>query len=701
MNKKISAMALAVAGAMLVVGCGGGGGSGGGTESPAAAPVKSSMTLSPSLGKFSTSCSVEALDAAGKVLDAVKVGADGKAILSFVDPKGAIVARVKGGEGCTYFDEASGESKAFPVGRVLNALLAEFRSEAGVHLLTHLAARDFLRSDGSLDAQRYDAEKVKREADKIRLAFLGLSSDLFAPPELIGSADQTIGGTDWGSRLAIVLAALPGVLGDISNPDAAAESLVGKWEGTPDEIDGAIRNAIRQYALPAIQSALESVIEEVRTPAQVEELVADFLAYENEIAQAKTIFRALRAQVLAMSNESGTGSLDKQWDRMREETTHQLEILGAIDELEVLIKGASVMLGVYPGAGPVDTTQTFVWGYDGECVIAADRASAECSVYRRDSGLRVNLTQSGPARVEWDLQREEFIGGGLTTFTGYTGTIDLTSATARLSGRYAPMSGNAKATLVQADVTVSGDQETVKDYKLQGTGVLDSVDAQDASLFKTEISNLAFDMGGNAGQIVSPVLDLTLVASSPNFRFTGRIGTTGVLESQAPGQDWIDYQPASATLSGKFENTQEQFTLFDGLFTLSQDWSNGYKPYEDESASNFARLQGSFAGTLFEAKDKAGLTLNLQAKRQGWLEESLSFDFATGNGVALQGTAARTAGSAADPEWAWNLANSNGVKLSYSEYSKSGEVLAADGRKLGSIGRDMVSFVDGTSESLF
>ena len=145
----------------------------------------------------------------------------------------------------------------------------------------------------------------------------------------------------------------------------------------------------------------------------------------------------------------------------------------------------------------------------------------------------------------------------------------------------------------------------------------------------------------------------------------------------------------------------EQFTLFDGLFTLGQNWSNGYKPYEDESASNFAKLQGSFVGTLFEAKDKAGLTLNLQAKRDEWLKESLNFDFATGNGVALQGSAARTEGSPADPEWIWNLASSNGVKLSYSEYSQNGEVLAADGRKLGSIGRDMVSFIDGTSESLF
>lgn len=95
------------------------------------------------------------------------------------------------------------------------------------------------------------------------------------------------------------------------------------------------------------------------------------------------------------------------------------------------------------------------------------------------------------------------------------------------------------------------------------------------------------------------------------------------------------------------------------------------------------------------------MTLNLQAKRDEWLKESLNFDFATGNGVALQGSAARTEGSPADPEWVWNLANSNGVKLSYSEYSQNGEVLAADGRRLGSIGRDMVSFIDGTSESLF
>ena len=73
-------MALAVAGAMLVVGCGGGGG--GGSEASAPAPVTSSMTVTPSLGKFNTSCSVEALKADGSVLDSVKVGADGKAVLS-------------------------------------------------------------------------------------------------------------------------------------------------------------------------------------------------------------------------------------------------------------------------------------------------------------------------------------------------------------------------------------------------------------------------------------------------------------------------------------------------------------------------------------------------------------------------------------------------------------------------------------------
>ena len=264
-----------------------------------------------------------------------------------------------------------------------------------------------------------------------------------------------------------------------------------------------------------------------------------------------------------------------------------------------------------------------------------------------------------------------------------------------------PLAEGAAKTLVDVDATTSGDQETVKNYKLQGTGGLNSVDAQGASLFKTEISSFTFDTGGVAGKIVSSVLDVTLVASSPSFRFTGRLEASGVLESQAPGQDWIDYEPVTAKFSGKFENTGEQFTLFDGLFTLSQDWSNGYNSFEDESASNFRKRRGSFVGTRFEAKDKAGLTLNLQATRDEWLEEALSFDFATGKGVALQDTAAGTAGLPADPEWVWSLANSNGVKLSDSEFSKSGEVRAADGGQLGTIGRDMVSFADGTSESLF
>ncbi|MCB1946331.1 MAG: hypothetical protein KDF55_12130, partial [Thauera sp.] len=153
MNKKISAMALAVAGAMLVVGCGGGGGGGGGggSEAPAPAPVTSSMTVAPSLGKFNTSCSVEALKADGSVLDSVKVGADGKAVLSFVKPEGPIVVRVKGADGCQYFDEAAKAPRDFVAGRLLNALLAEFRAEVGVHVLTHLAASGLVTSAGKLE----------------------------------------------------------------------------------------------------------------------------------------------------------------------------------------------------------------------------------------------------------------------------------------------------------------------------------------------------------------------------------------------------------------------------------------------------------------------------------------------------------------------------------------------------------------------
>jgi len=705
MNKKISAMALAVAGAMLVVGCGGGGGGGGGggSEAPAPAPVTSSMTVAPSLGKFNTSCSVEALKADGSVLDSVKVGADGKAVLSFVKPEGPIVVRVKGADGCQYFDEAAKAPRDFVAGRLLNALLAEFRAEVGVHVLTHLAASGLVTSAGKLETG-VTPQAIRARQEETRLRFLQDGAGLFDAPVLIGSESDRVTSTDPASRLAIVLAVLSGLV-DVSNPDTAA----GQLQNT-DSLGNFATNfgqklaEIAEKYAPSVKAELVAKIEAPKSAEDVTDDVTE-VVYENEIDQARTMLRALREQILAMSNTDGTGSLDKQWDRMRDETTNQLELLGAIDELEVLTEAASVMVGVYPGAA-VDTTQTFVWGYEGECQIENAGNSANCRIYRDGSMLEVGLDKAADGRVGWNLLREEFWGAyhgnsGETTYTGYTGTIGFTGTTARLSGRYAPMAAGAVATLVDVDVTVSGDQEVTKDYKLQGTGVLSSVGAQDTSLFKAEIASLSFDMGGVAGKIVSPTLDVTLVASSPNFRFTGRLETSGVLESQAPGQDWIDYQPAVAKLSGKFENVPEQFTLFDGLFTLSQNWSNGYKPYEDESASNFAKLQGSFVGTLFEAKDKAGLTLNLGAKRDGWLKESLSFDFATGNGVALQGSAARMEGSPADPEWIWNLASSNGVKLSYSEYSQNGEVLAADGRKLGSIGRDMVSFIDGTSESLF
>jgi len=468
-------------------------------------------------------------------------------------------------------------------------------------------------------------------------------------------------------------------------------------EETPSGFAEKLAEIAEAYA-PVVKVELLATIE---APKSVEEVADDVtkVLYENEMAQAKTIFRALREQILAMSSDAGTGSLDKQYEVMQAETNSQLELLGAIDDLQVLITAASIMLGVYPG-GDVAPERRDVWDYNGGCQIVPEASTTDCQIYRDEVVLGFSLQKTG-RRVDWNVNSAApYYATQSTPLNGFTGSIAFTISTASLLGSYVPLAEGAAKTPVDVDATTSGDQETVKNYKLQGTGVLNSVDAQGASLFKTEISSFTFDTGGVAGRIVSPVLDVTLVASSPSFRFTGRLKASSVLESQAPGQDWIDYEPATAKLSGKFENTGEQFPLFDGLFTLSQDWSNGYKPFEDESASNFRKLRGSFVGTLFEAKGKAGLTLNLQATRDEWLEEALSFDFATGNGVALQGTAAGTAGLPADPEWVWSLATSNGVKLSDSEFSKSGEVRAADGGQLGTIGRDRVSFADGTRSLL-
>lgn len=143
MAVKLSSVAIAVASAFTLAACGGGGGGGGGSSTsttPNATPASVDVTVTPSLGQFSTGCSVELRKGSGEVLGSASIGANGTAIIKVTGYTDAVIATVKGASGCTYFDEASGTDKPFGADKKLSAVLPSVDQQVGINVLTHIAA---------------------------------------------------------------------------------------------------------------------------------------------------------------------------------------------------------------------------------------------------------------------------------------------------------------------------------------------------------------------------------------------------------------------------------------------------------------------------------------------------------------------------------------------------------------------------------
>ena len=95
---RLSPLALAIGSAILLAACGGGGG-GGSTSSGGGTATPTSVTVTPSLGKFSTGCDVVLLDVSGNTLGSGKIGSDGAATIavgSYTGTDGAFTLRSNG-----------------------------------------------------------------------------------------------------------------------------------------------------------------------------------------------------------------------------------------------------------------------------------------------------------------------------------------------------------------------------------------------------------------------------------------------------------------------------------------------------------------------------------------------------------------------------------------------------------------------------
>ncbi|MGQ5524404.1 hypothetical protein ACUHMQ_14250 [Chitinimonas sp. PSY-7] len=204
MQRKIHYPVLVLTGVLTAAlgGCGGGDSTTTTTTTPPTAATN--VTVSPSLGKFSSGTPVRALTLAGAVLGTGTIDANGTSILNIGSHTGPYVVEVTGNGTATYFDEAAGTNVVFPNGSTLTAVAPAGTTAVGVTPLSDAAKRQLEAASGGLAAA--STTSIQQANATIAAAF-GLG-DVLAPPTLVGSGSAGTLKDSTADRYALVLAGI-------------------------------------------------------------------------------------------------------------------------------------------------------------------------------------------------------------------------------------------------------------------------------------------------------------------------------------------------------------------------------------------------------------------------------------------------------------------------------------------------------------
>lgn len=684
MSAKLCPIALAVSGAILLSACGGGGGS---SSSGTATPSSVDVTVTPSLGKFSTNCSVDLRRGTGELLGSSTVSANGTAVIKVTDYTGPIIAQIKGASGCTYFDEASGTDRDFGTGQKLSAIIDTLRSDIGVNTLTHIAAGRLLDGDKLITGKT--ADNVKQENATVQLMFQ--VGDMFSPPKLIGSANDTIDNTEAG-RLAAKLAALAEIANTLSKDVAtlAAELATDLKDGALDTLNNAqlqagLTAAINKFAEAGSKQALLELPARTTLSTNISTVKTDVdkvLAAGNSLQQAKQIFADLRTSLMSISNDAGTGSLDEQNKQLQADFKAGVDInqtFGSISLMNDAIR--DIILGT-------ETQVGYDWT-DGVCTKTSG-SSVECEFYSSELSrvYVVDLNVTGANTVEWEVigDYDPSTDNPFHRLSGLTGTITRTSSTAQtIVGNFYPMTGDAAKTAVNLNYTYSG----VKGQQAwSGNGTLNALKTDGTtSTLKLEATEVAISETAKTAKFVA-------VLTSPHHRFEGTLSGSGETISKNGNSS-----PKDLRFVGSFTNTATGFKFLDGTLTGSLDWSNldSSKP---DSVFNYDKFSLSFKGTAYKAANVLGVGLDLTAGNTSFTQRFAEFTFTGTNGLTIKGSGTQVHSIDGNAPSTWTLTNANGISATYDDATKSGKVLKADGSTLGTISSQRVTFIDGTFESL-
>ncbi len=684
---RLSPIALAVSGAILLSACGGGGG---GSSAATTAPASTNVTITPSLGKFSNGCTVDIRKSTGELLGTQAVQPTGKVSIAVTGYTGPIIVQVKGSDTCTYYDEARNANQSFGTGQTLNAVVPDVRSELSVNLLTNLAAARLL--DGDKLATGKTETEINRENATVQQMFQ--VGNIFAPPTLIGNATDKFDNTEAG-KLAAKLAALA-ELALTANQQLTTFSTALVNDLKDDDnlntvaIDtaafrAALQTAVSKYAADEAKAALDTLDDNTTIQTRVSDVqdkVDKVLAAGTALQQAKQIFADLRTSIMSISNEAGTGSLDVQNEQLQNDFQYGVDIGQTVSSLSLMIEASQ---GFFLGT---ETTIGNDFFKDGFCEKRSN-AYAECWFYSTELSkvYAVALTLTGTNTVQWEVTADgdPSRGGSPRTLSGLTGTINLSGTTTTLTGNFYPMTGDAAKTAVNFRFMYSGSKG---EQAWSGNGVLNAVKADDStSTLKFEATEVAISEARKTAKFVATL-------TSPHHVFNGTLEFSGETLSK-DGQS----SPKDAKLVGSFTNTATGFKFLEGTLTGTLDQSN-YNHTLEKSASNYDTFAYSFKGTAYKSANVLGVGLDLIVSNSSYTQRNASFSFTGTNGLAIAGTGTQIRTADERLPSTWNITNANGIKATYDSAAKSGEVLKADGSTLGTISNQRVTFIDGTFESL-
>jgi hypothetical protein len=426
------------------------------------------------------------------------------------------------------------------------------------------------------------------------------------------------------------------------------------------------------------------------------------------IAQAKQFFANLRTGILPYTNNSGTGFLDDEGNKMATEFNQLTSSpYKGLDELAHI---ASWAMDLHAGTLPA------------QC--SGNTASATCS-HTNNNGflLSVTLTNSGSA---WSYG----VGAGAAT-----GTIvfDASGNQITMDGYIPPMTsgagvakvGNpggtdANATSLTLTKTAIAGQDmweytfngTVKDLKCTGNGV---------ATCTTPVFKLALEAGtkldinqpasGN-GDPAKSYANFSGKFITANYSFIGQIEVKnlqaksvshGVAPNTWTSQDVVG---GTASFTGTINGTgltsvdinhNNDFNLMVGKLEASVDDSN-YDPSLVDSATNFEKFTLTFTGTVFKSVADPGLKLLAKVNDTGWDSGTLIVSYNDYNkGISITGaTNFDHHNDAVNQDL--TLSDGNGISLVLTTDSKTN--IMKGNVKLGEIKKGKITYTDGTFESL-